>query len=294
LAATLLLLREREAQLEVLMMRRRQELRFMGGMWVFPGGRVDPADCEPGTGTVVADAEVSIGATMQSLDGEPLPESLAQGVRVAACRETWGDAGLLLARHRDGRALSQDEVSELTAAHERTPEAQAGFGGLLKAHGLVLETSRLVYWSHWITPSYEARRFDTRFLAVATPGSQAPRCDSRESSEMAWLSPAAACAAAARGELLVAPPTLLTLEDLSESRDRHGGMHAMLEAERGRATPPVMPRVMIDGSTALVPLPWVPAYAQAPGEGRTPGTPYPPHLARRRSSLEFRRATVDG
>ena len=294
LAATLLLLREKEARLEVLMMRRRQELRFMGGMWVFPGGRVDAADCEPGTSKVVANANGPPGMAMESLDGTPMPESLERGVRVAACRETWEEAGLLLARHRDGRAVSQDEVTGLLDARARAPEAHAGFTLLLQVHGLLLETSRLVYWSHWITPSHETRRFDTRFFAVATPGSQTPNVDARESSEMAWLAPCEACAAAARGEMLLAPPTLLTLEDLAESRASHGSMFAMLAAERGRATPPVMPRVLVEGSTTRVLMPWDPAYAQSPGEGCKQALPYPAHLARRRSSLEFRRATADG
>ena len=85
------------------MMRRGQALRFMGGMWVFPGGRVDPSDCTPAAAALVpADVEPAQG--LCAIDGEPLPGSLALGLRVAACRETFEEAGLLLVRRRDGRA----------------------------------------------------------------------------------------------------------------------------------------------------------------------------------------------
>ena len=67
--------------------------------------------------------------------------------------------------------------------------------------------------------------------------------------------------------MLIAPPTLLTLEDIDEAHALHGGVSEMLAAERGRATPPVMPRVVMDGATTHVLMPWNPAYALAQGEG---------------------------
>ena len=43
-AATVILLRDAAGGLETLMLRRDSKLDFVGGMWVFPGGRVDAAD----------------------------------------------------------------------------------------------------------------------------------------------------------------------------------------------------------------------------------------------------------
>lgn len=87
----------------------------------------------------------------------------------------------------------------------------------------------------------------------------------------------------------LAPPTLLTLEDLDEAFQRHGSVEALLAAERGRATPPVLPRIRMEGTTVHVLMPWDPAYAETQGEGLAPATDYPPHLTRRRSDLVFRR-----
>jgi cytochrome c553 len=100
---------------------------------------------------------------------------------------------------------------------------------------LYLDADRLVYWSHWITPSVEPKRFDTRFFAIAVPPGQAVSADLSELTHHAWVRPARASEAIERGEIRVVPPTLLTLEDLAESYARHGSLDAMLAAERGRA-----------------------------------------------------------
>jgi 8-oxo-dGTP pyrophosphatase MutT (NUDIX family) len=288
----LLLLRERDSRVEVLMMRRHDALRFMGGMWVFPGGRVDPPDCEPAAAALVPEPSSDDGTVLCAPDGAPLTPNLALGLRVAACRETWEEAGVLLVRHRDGRTPAPQELRPLMADRDRTTQTPGGFAQTVAAAGLLLDVDRLVYWSHWITPSHESRRFDTHFFAVAMPEGQVASLDQRESTELAWLAPGDVCAAAASGTMLIAPPTQLTLEDLLESHVRHGGVAAMLAAERGRPTPAVMPRVTIHGATTNVLMPWNPEYVQAPGEGYIAPAGYPPHLTRRPSRLVFRRATA--
>jgi 8-oxo-dGTP pyrophosphatase MutT (NUDIX family) len=274
------------------MTRRHDALRFMGGMWVFPGGRVDPPDRGDAAAALLP-AEAGGRATLlRAPDGTPLPPDLALGLQVAACRETWEEAGVLLVRRRDGRSTPPGELRALQAERDRTIRTPGGFAEMVASSGLLLDVDRLVYWSHWITPSHESRRFDTHFFAVAMPEGQVASLDGRESTELAWVTPNEVCAAASEGTMLIAPPTQLTLEDLNEAHARHGGVAAMLAAERGRATPPVMPRVVIDGATTHVLMPWNPAYAQAQGEGYLSPCGYPPHLARRPSRLVFRRATA--
>jgi 8-oxo-dGTP pyrophosphatase MutT (NUDIX family) len=228
---------------------------------------------------------------LYALDGSPLPDALALGLRIAACRETYEEAGILLARRADGRSPERRQLRALRAERERRAHTPAAFTRLLADARLWLDVGRLVPWSHWITPSHETRRFDTRFFAAAAPKGQSGSVDRQESTELAWLTPQDACRASGRGDLQLAPPTLLTLEDLDEAHARHGSVAALLAAERNRPTPPVLPRVRVEGATMHVLMPWDPAYVQAPGQGTAPTTAFPPHLARRRSTLVFQRGT---
>lgn len=180
-AATLLLLRGCGTRLEVLMLRREAALKFMGGMWVFPGGRVDPSDCTPTAAAQAAESPATEPG-LRALDGSPLPDALALGLRIAACRETWEEAGILLARRRDGGSPDQRQLHALQAERERVTTPGA-FTQRLAAAGLLLDVGRLVSWAHWITPSHERRRFDTRFFTAGMPEGQSASTDGRESTE---------------------------------------------------------------------------------------------------------------
>ena len=285
-AATVLLLREVEAQLEVLMMCRGAGLSFMAGMWVFPGGRVDAADATAAACRCLAATSAAADCDhLQTLDGEPVPAGQAVALRVAACRETFEEAGVLLARDAQGRPCRAERVEALQARRTAVAGDAASFVTMLEEEELYLDADRLVYWSHWITPSLEPKRFDTRFFAIAVPPEQAVSADLSELTHHAWIRPARASEAIERGEIRVVPPTLLTLEDLAESYARHGRLDAMLAAERGRAVPAVMPRIDASAGELRVVMPWDPGYASAPGEGCVPVGGFPAHLSARRSCI---------
>ena len=285
-AATVLLLREVEGELEVLMMRRGAGLSFMAGMWVFPGGRVDAADASAAACSRLLPPEGAAGRDrLQTLEGGPLPAEQEQALRVAACRETFEEAGVLLARDAQRRTCAAGRVAGLQPLRGPVAGEAAAFVAMLEREDLYLDADRLVYWSHWITPSLEPKRFDTRFFAIALPAGQEVSADLSELTHHAWIRPARAPEAIERGEIRDVPPTLLTLEDLAESHARHGGLEAMLEAERGRAAPPVMPRIDVAAGAIRVVMPWDPGYAAVPGEGCRPAASYPAHLAQRRSCI---------
>jgi 8-oxo-dGTP pyrophosphatase MutT (NUDIX family) len=281
-AATVLLLREAgSGELEVLMTQRAAGLTFMGGLWVFPGGRMEPAD---------GSSELAGSATMARIEamrqrmldpaGSVISADLALGLHVAACRETFEESGVLLARPRAPSASFDSAQLARLADRRASCGDAAAFARLVVAEDLQLELDRLVYWSHWITPSLGRRRFDTRFFAVRVPPGQEASVDRYESTQHAWLGEQAVRDSIAAGEMKVAPPTLATLEDLWRSHARHGDIDTMLDAERARDVPPILPKMMADDPASVeVVLPWDPEYPALAGEACVVWERYPAYLA---------------
>ena len=281
LAATVVLVRDTEEGPQVLMTKRAAGLSFMAGLWVFPGGRVESADASPGlvSDTTAQTSLAEIGPRMRNREGAPLEARQTLAILAAACRETFEESGLVLAQRRgDGSSPSDEQITRISQARAATLDA-ASFVTLMRDEGLVLDVGRLVYWSHWITPAMEGKRFDTRFFAVEAPADQVASVDQSELTHHAWLREAEVRRGLETGEMNVAPPTRATLQDLWSKHARHHSVAAMLTAERCRDVPPILPRARqgADGKMELL-LPWDPEHAATPGERWLWDGAYPAHL----------------
>lgn len=290
-AATVLLLREGDGGLQVLMTKRAAGLSFMAGLWVFPGGRLEDSDR---SAQVVARTSASrvdqVHPRMLGADGRPIPREMALALHVAACRETFEESGVLLARPRLGAEDFDDARLARLASRRVSDTTTAGFVRLLEEEDLLLDLDRLVYWSHWITPSLEPRRFDTRFFAVQVPPGQVASVDRSELTHHAWFTEPEFRERVRSGEIKVAPPTLATLQDLWRTCERHGGLAAMLAAERDRAVPPILPKMRAgEAGTFEIALPWDPDYLSWPGEGCAVAERYPDYLQALPSRRSFKR-----
>jgi len=193
-SATVMLLRDSANGLEVFMIRRQVSMRFAGGMHVFPGGGVDPAD----------------------RDGRDTDGALV----TAAIRETFEESGVLLASEAPadpaGSAPHADPADPAALEADRIAlvEHRIALDSVLARHGLVAQPTWLRPWSRWITPDFEPRRYDTLFfVALARPGQEA-RDMGGESDAAEWIAPAKALAAQAKHEWLLMPPTATTLREL--------------------------------------------------------------------------------
>ena len=158
-AATIVLMRDRPAGLELFMVVRHHEIDFASGALVFPGGRMEAADAEL--------AEVRRRGRLEEDD-----DSLAP-FKIAAIREAFEECGLLLARPQGDVGLVPPER---LAALDRT----APFAELVRAEGLVPATDLLVPFARWITPAFLPKRFDTHFFLALAPPEQALAHDGRE------------------------------------------------------------------------------------------------------------------
>lgn len=215
-AATVILLRDRTGgSYEVFLMRRHRNQAFMGGAYVFPGGRLDDADANPELaacigGFCAADAK----CLLQEAD---LPESTALGLFVAAIRETFEEAGVLLARDAGGSVvdLSAPETAARFSAYRlELHEERLTLPELVRREALLFAPDLLIPYSHWITPEIESRRFDTRFFLARLPEGQVPAHDRMELTESAWMTPAFAMAEHEVGRIVLMPPTMKTIEEL--------------------------------------------------------------------------------
>jgi 8-oxo-dGTP pyrophosphatase MutT (NUDIX family) len=194
--------------LEVFMLRRTASATFAAGMYVFPGGRVDPADSSAAVAAVCTGLDDVAASTALGLDEGGL------AYWVAAVRECFEEAGVLLARSRDGGPV-RPEDDERRAVHA----GDLSMAELCRRHDLVLDLSDMRYVAHWVTPVGESRRFDTRFFLAAAPPGQDGAHDDAELVDSRWVRPADALAQCEAGYLLMMPPTIANVRALAASDD---------------------------------------------------------------------------
>ena len=257
-AATVLILRDGLDGLEVFMLKRNLNSDFVGGAYVFPGGAVDPADrhldlepvCE---GRTDADASRRLG-----IDGGGL------AFWVAAIRESFEEAGVLLAYDLDGYV---DLDADVTAAHWNHHRQQVDTGqltmvDLCRLEGLRLACDEMHYFSHWITPEGAPRRYDTRFFLAAAPPNQTPLHDDHEVIANEWVRPLDAIARCEAGQMTMMPPTIASLRTISRFSTAAEALDAAREITQ---VPAVLPRVVsVDGGVRIV-LPGDPDYGAPSG-----------------------------
>ena len=205
-AATVVLVRPGEGGLEVLLTHRPATMAFAPDMHVFPGGRVDAADADPG---LAARSVLSADEAAERLGGD-LEPATALAAHIAAIREAFEEVGVLLADH----ALDAD----LVAARSRLLADPGAFPAIAVALDLHLRTDRLVPLSRWVTPRSMPRRFDARFFAAAFPEGAAVTLVGDEVLAQAWHRPLDALESMAAGGLGMWLPTSTTLMQLAHAR----------------------------------------------------------------------------
>jgi 8-oxo-dGTP pyrophosphatase MutT (NUDIX family) len=249
-AATVVLARDRDGQVEAYLLRRHQDMAFAAGMYVFPGGVVDRRDTDPDLAWAgPGDAE---WAERLRCD-----EPTARALVCAAVRETFEESGVLLAGPNRDSVVADTTSHSWEAERRRLVDRTLAFSDLLAARDLVLRTDLLAACGHWITPEFEPRRYDTRFFVAELPIGQRTRDVSGESDRVVWMSPVAACSGVDAGRMAMLPPTYATLAQISKC-DRAS---AVVAAARDRPITTIMPGVeVVDGEAWLT----VPAGAAEP------------------------------
>ncbi|GAA2429937.1 hypothetical protein GCM10010405_10950 [Streptomyces macrosporus] len=237
-AATVMLLRDTpDGGPAVHMLRRRASMAFAGGAYAYPGGGVDPRD--------ESDRHVPAwaGPTREEWARRlGVEERVAQAVVCAAVRETFEEAGVLLAGPDPDTVVADTTGEDWEADRAALVARELSFADFLTRRELVLRSDLLGAWARWITPEFEARRYDTWFFVAALPEGQRTRNASTEADRTVWIRPADAAAAYDRGELTMMPPTIATLRQLQPYADAA----AALAAAEGRDLTPVLARATLE------------------------------------------------
>ncbi len=259
------------------MLRRNLASEFVAGAYVFPGGSVDPADR--------GDAADELCRGRSDGEASELLGVVSGGLAfwVAALRECFEEAGVLLAQPLDGAdgtgMLDTSDPDERARFESHRLEINEGRTGLLdvcRAEGLVLAADTVHYVSHWITPELAPKRFDTRFFVTAAPTGQVAHHDDGETIATIWVRPADALARFEAGEIELLPPTIDNLEKLA--------VHASTEAVMAWArdvvdVPTILPIVLIEDGRLLVLRPGDDGYQQALEARMASSDPVSPELA---------------
>ena len=164
-AATLILVRRAGKGPELLMGRRSHGHDFMPGKWVFPGGSVDRGDFHaPAARELLPEVEAKLQLTA------PRRPTLPRALALAAVRETWEEAGLMLGRPSPVRPVA------------------GPWRGFIEA-GALPDLAALSFVARAITPPYRPKRFDARFFMAEADAlmSQDRAPGSGELDEIAWI-----------------------------------------------------------------------------------------------------------
>ncbi len=222
---------DENAGFELFMVRRHSKSRFMPDRYVFPGGRLEENDASPAALARLHGFEPD-GETplFRDLPGEgahaaavPLTRAQEAGLYLAAFRELFEEAGLLLALDQTtGQApdFQQDEAqaARIIAARHEMQAGKLDFITMLEQEKLLLDFNGLIYFSHWITPVSEPYRFDARFFLAQAPLDQLAESDYVETTDGVWITPQSALERLAANDFEMAYPTILHVEWLRQHR----------------------------------------------------------------------------
>lgn len=246
-AATVVLLRDAPGGPQVLLLRRHRRSGFAAGAWVFPGGVVDARDRE--------------GALLERLDG-PTPGEWARrlgivdagealGYVAAAIREAFEETGILLAHPDPVTPPPADAAESLEVARRALLNDVVSLREVVVGNGLRLSGGELVYIAHWITPTPEPRRYDTRFFAAHAPAGAECTVHDAEMTDALWLTPAQAVRRFEAGEMTLLPPTVHTLRQLA----RFATWEQMRAWLRDAPVPSILPRMERDAEGVAIVVP---------------------------------------
>ncbi|MBM4308108.1 MAG: hypothetical protein FJ107_07305 [Deltaproteobacteria bacterium] len=256
-AATIILLRDKKTEgFEVFLLKRHEKSSFMGGNYVFPGGRVELEDgsletCALCKGVTPEEAHRMFSGLL------PPQESL--GHWIAGIRELFEEGGILLAYDHVGNLLqfkNKGDGGRFIDYRDQLQKRKTTICQTAKDANIFLALDQLHYYAHWITPEARSERFDTRFFLARLPEGQEASFDQKETTAEVWLTPQEAFEENVKGKMALSPPALKIMEDLS----RYKTIEEVFDSLRGKEMRTILPILTKISNEPTILLPWDPEY----------------------------------
>jgi hypothetical protein len=178
---------------------------------------------------------------------------------VAGIRELFEEAGVLMACDPEGNfSRLQNSVDRIRFSNYRSllQKAELNICQIAQKEGLLFALNHLHYYAHWITPEARSERFDTRFFIARHPEGQEATYDQKETTEGVWMKPLEALEENLNGAVVLSPPTLITLENLS----RFNTTNAVFDSLKNQKIRPILPVLTKVSSGPIIIFPWDPEY----------------------------------
>ncbi len=247
-ASTVILVREKNDALEVYLLRRSTKSGFMGGLYVFPGGVVDPDD--NGIDDWIPHIDLDYRQMENQVGGSNISNEDALGFGIAAIRETLEESGVLIASVKNKIQKNIDDIAAYRL-NENLPKSW--FKTKIMDENWTLSFSSLGRWSHWITPKLMKKRFDTRFFIVLMPENQTCVPDNMETKHGIWFTPKDALEQNLETKIPLSPPTVVTLTQLSDFKNLR---ELKLEIKNRSWGEPISPRLVPSPAGPVIIEPW--------------------------------------
>jgi len=251
-AATVMLIDDRP-DLQVFMMERHANTVFAGGMWVFPGGAVDHQDDASYFSDIATHRTDSEASELMLLDNGGL------AYYMAAIRETFEEAGVLLALHQEDESplnIAESSTDRFQQYRDQLNAGEIELKTILEKESLLADVGQMHYIARWITPLGSPRRFDARFYIARIPSLQIPIHDDGELVNSVWMSPREIIEKAATDEMVLMSPTLRMVKSLAEFDSAD---HVIESA----ASNPEDHRARVHKGTGIIVMPGEPGYTHA-------------------------------
>ena len=248
-AATVLVLRDSEEGIEVLMVKRSKKPPFEN-LYVFPGGKIDEGDCLDDLESYCDGHDDQNASHTLGLNSGGL------SYWVACIRECFEEVGILLATKKSGEKLNleDEDKSKFDQYRKMLINNEINILDVCKEEDLILSTSNIAPLSHWITPEFETRRYDTRFFIAYLPEKQIVQHDGMELTKSLWINPNMALKKALDGEMQMILPTTENLKSCMEFKSAMDMLDNQKQISNNEIKP-ILPKFFKDNGKWIVLFP---------------------------------------